>query len=35
VRDLWSHKDLDPATDMLRATIPAHGAVLYRLAPKQ
>jgi hypothetical protein len=34
VRDLWSHKDLSPATDAITATIPSHGAVLYRLHPE-
>lgn len=33
VRDLWSHKDLRPVAGAIRATIPSHGAVLYRLHP--
>ena len=34
VRDLWSHKDLDPSDDAISASIPSHGAVLYRLHPQ-
>jgi alpha-galactosidase len=33
VRDLWSHKDLAVACKTISATIPSHGAVLYRLHP--
>jgi len=35
VRDLWSHKELEQAADTLTATIPSHGAVLYRLQPER
>lgn len=31
VRDLWNHKDLEPVENVLSASIPAHGAVLYKL----
>src|SRR5262249_39102707 len=34
VRDLWTHKDLEPAERTLTATVPSHGAVLYRLHPE-
>jgi alpha-galactosidase len=33
VRDLWRRADLNPAEDRVHAEVPAHGAVLYRLAP--
>jgi hypothetical protein len=32
LRDLWEHKDLG-STEALRATLPPHGCVLYRLTP--
>jgi alpha-galactosidase len=32
VRDLWEHKDLG-ASDSVRATVPAHGVVLYGIWP--
>jgi alpha-galactosidase len=39
VRDLWHHADLpdlgDPVKQPLTMSIPAHGVVLYRLAPAQ
>ncbi len=35
VRDLWTHKDLSPASDKITATVNSHGAVLYRLKPAQ
>jgi hypothetical protein len=34
VRDLWAHKDLDAADQTISATVNSHGAVLYRLDPK-
>lgn len=33
VRDLWSKKDLGPATTTLTADIPPHGSRLFRLTP--
>ena len=33
VRDLWNHKDLEPATGEFAPTINSHGAGLYRLSP--
>ena len=35
VRDVWQHKDLDPAQDQITLTVPKHGAVLLRLAKKE
>jgi len=34
VRDLWTHKDLDPVTGTVTATVNSHGAVLYRIDPQ-
>src|SRR5262249_21587891 len=34
VRDLWAHKDLEPVDKAVSATVNPHGAVLYRLEPK-
>jgi hypothetical protein len=34
VRDLWAHKDLDAVDRAVSATVNSHGAVLYRLDPK-
>ena len=31
IRDLWKHKDLGQTDNLIRADIPAHGAVLYKL----
>ena len=31
VRDLWAHKDLGEEAEGLTATLPAHGAAVYRL----
>jgi alpha-galactosidase len=31
VRDLWQQKDLGPATDSFKATVPRHGAVLVKV----
>ena len=31
-RDLWTRRDLDPVTVKLTAKVPAHGAMLYRIA---
>lgn len=33
VRDLWSHKDLDAASENISATVNSHGAVLYKISP--
>ena len=35
VRDLWANKDLPAATDSISATVPSHGAVLYRISPTE
>ena len=35
VRDLFEHKDLDPMTGSLSATVPAHGTRIYRLEAEQ
>jgi hypothetical protein len=35
VRDLWAHKDMDPVSGTLSATISSHGTVLYRVSPAQ
>jgi len=32
VRDLWKHKDLETIENIIIVTIPAHGAVLYKLS---
>jgi alpha-galactosidase len=32
IRDLWEHKDLDPAAS-ISVTLPVHGSVLYRVSP--
>jgi alpha-galactosidase len=32
LRDLWEHQDLGPA-NAIRATLPSHGTVLYRISP--
>jgi hypothetical protein len=32
VRDLWARRDLAPCVDSLTAKVPAHGAMLYRIA---
>jgi hypothetical protein len=34
VRDLWTHQDLGTATEKISATVPSHGAVLYRVSQK-
>ncbi|MDP9173979.1 MAG: glycoside hydrolase family 27 protein [Planctomycetota bacterium] len=35
VRDLWAQKDIGIVKDMVEATVPSHGAVLYRIhSPK-
>jgi alpha-galactosidase len=34
VRDLWTHKDLEPVNEAVSAAVNSHGAVLYRLGPK-
>lgn len=33
VRDLWNHRNQAPAREMITASIPIHGAVLYKLTP--
>ena len=35
VRDLFEHKDLEPMTGSLSATVPAHGTRIYRLEAEQ
>ncbi|OOM81811.1 alpha-galactosidase A precursor [Clostridium puniceum] len=32
VRNLWTHKDLNPADTIILAELPVHGAVLYKLS---
>ena len=32
VRDLWNHEDFAPTDTVLKANVPAHGAVLYKLS---
>jgi len=34
VRDLWAHEGLGSVSDQFAATIPSHGAGLYRVSPK-
>jgi alpha-galactosidase len=34
VRDLWAHKNLGAFSDQFAATIPSHGAGLYKISPK-
>jgi alpha-galactosidase len=33
VRDLWAHKDLGTHSGSIRATVPAHGVVMFRVGP--
>jgi len=33
IRDLWKHKDLGTTDEVLKTTIPAHGALMVRLKP--
>lgn len=35
VRDIWARSDVGTVSDTLAATVPAHGAVLYRLTPER
>lgn len=35
VRDLWTHKDLAPATNVYEATVPRHGATFIRIGSPQ
>jgi len=35
VRDLWTRKDLGTVHNEVSATVPSHGAVLYRIQPKK
>jgi alpha-galactosidase len=35
IRDLWAHKDLGVVNTRISATVPSHGAVLYRIQPQK